>query len=67
MCLAHTTGFANWRFFESDKKLRVNSIPGTKYGYSGEKVSFTCRLYWKNSREEGWKNLPKKLFLNRYK
>jgi len=36
MCLAHTTGFANWRFFESDKKLRVNSIPGTKYGYSGE-------------------------------
>lgn len=36
MCLAHTTGFANWRFLESDKKLRVNSIPGTKYGYSGE-------------------------------
>ena len=36
MCLAHTTGFANWRFFESDKKLRVNSMPGSKYGYSGE-------------------------------
>ena len=36
MCLAHTTGFPNWRFFESDQKLRVNDIPGTKYGYSGE-------------------------------
>ncbi len=36
MCLAHTSGFANWRFFESDKKLRVHGIPGTKYSYSGE-------------------------------
>jgi len=36
MCLAHTSGFANWRFFESDQKLKVNGIPGTKYGYSGE-------------------------------
>lgn len=36
MCLAHTTGFANWRFYESDSKLRVNSIPGTTYNYSGE-------------------------------
>ncbi|MCG2459378.1 serine hydrolase [Flavobacteriaceae bacterium F89] len=36
MCLAHTTGFANWRFMEPDKKLRVHGIPGTKYSYSGE-------------------------------
>jgi len=36
MCLAHTTGFANWRFLEPDKKLRVHGIPGTKYSYSGE-------------------------------
>lgn len=36
MCLAHTTGFANWRFFESDQKLKVNGIPGTRYNYSGE-------------------------------
>lgn len=36
MCLAHTTGFNNWRFFESDRKLRVNFEPGTKYFYSGE-------------------------------
>ena len=36
MCLAHTTGFANWRFIEPDKKLRIHGIPGTKYSYSGE-------------------------------
>ncbi|MEM1258092.1 MAG: serine hydrolase [Bacteroidota bacterium] len=36
MCLAHTTGFPNWRFFESDGKLRVNFAPGSQYHYSGE-------------------------------
>ncbi len=36
MCLAHTTGFPNWRFFESDRKLRVNFEPGSQYHYSGE-------------------------------
>ena len=36
MCLDHTTGFANWRFYEADQKLRVNFKPGSKYNYSGE-------------------------------
>jgi len=36
MCLDHTTGFANWRWYESDQKLRVNFTPGSKYSYSGE-------------------------------
>ncbi|KAA1243016.1 serine hydrolase [Aquimarina sp. RZ0] len=36
MCLAHTSGFNNWRFFETDRKLRVNFEPGSKYFYSGE-------------------------------
>ncbi|WP_299821505.1 serine hydrolase domain-containing protein [uncultured Pontibacter sp.] len=36
MCLAHTSGFPNWRFFEEDQKLRVKYKPGTKYSYSGE-------------------------------
>ncbi|MBT8319242.1 MAG: beta-lactamase family protein, partial [Gramella sp.] len=36
MCLAHTSGFPNWRFFEADKKLRVKQEPGTSYLYSGE-------------------------------
>lgn len=36
MCLNHTTGFANYRWFESDYQLRVNREPGTRYSYSGE-------------------------------
>ncbi|CAM1343776.1 serine hydrolase [Tenacibaculum amylolyticum] len=36
MCLNHTTGFANYRWFESDYKLRVNREPGSRYSYSGE-------------------------------
>ncbi len=36
MCLAHTTGFPNWRFDEPDRKLRVRNTPGAAYGYSGE-------------------------------
>ncbi|MFD3001058.1 serine hydrolase domain-containing protein [Pontibacter toksunensis] len=36
MCLAHTTGFPNWRWYEEDQKLKVKHTPGTKYLYSGE-------------------------------
>lgn len=34
--LNHTTGFANFRWLEPDKKLRLHSTPGTRYGYSAE-------------------------------
>jgi CubicO group peptidase (beta-lactamase class C family) len=40
MCLSPTTGFPNWRWFESDKKLRVKFEPGTRYSYSGEGLTF---------------------------
>lgn len=36
MCLAHTSGFPNWRWFEPDQKLRVHGTPGERYLYSGE-------------------------------
>lgn len=36
MCLNHTTGFPNWRWFEADKKLRIKFEPGSRYSYSGE-------------------------------
>lgn len=36
MCLNHTSGFPNWRWFEEDQKLKVKFIPGSKYHYSGE-------------------------------
>ena len=36
MCLTHTTGFPNWRWFEADRKLKFKFDPGTRYSYSGE-------------------------------
>jgi CubicO group peptidase (beta-lactamase class C family) len=36
MCLDHTSGFPNWRWFEPDQKLRVKFKPGSTYSYSGE-------------------------------
>lgn len=36
MCLNHTSGFPNWRWFEADKQLKVKFEPGSKYHYSGE-------------------------------
>ena len=36
MALTHTTGLPNWRWIAPDKKLRFQSEPGARYGYSGE-------------------------------
>ncbi len=38
MLLSHTTGFANFRFIEPDRKLRFHRNPGARYGYSGEGI-----------------------------
>ena len=34
--LTHTTGFANFRTLDTDRRLRFHSDPGTRYGYSAE-------------------------------
>lgn len=36
MLLSHTAGFANWRAFEDDHRLRIHFEPGSRYAYSGE-------------------------------
>lgn len=38
MCLNHTTGFPNWRWFEPDDKLKIKFEPGSRYSYSGEGI-----------------------------
>jgi CubicO group peptidase (beta-lactamase class C family) len=38
MLLSHTTGFANFRWIEEDRKLRFHRAPGERYGYSGEGI-----------------------------
>ncbi|SHH55658.1 serine hydrolase domain-containing protein [Flavobacterium johnsoniae] len=40
MCLDHTTGLPNWRWFESDEKLRIKFEPGSRYSYSGEGLTY---------------------------
>ena len=39
MCLNHTTGFPNWRWFEEDEKLKIKFEPGSRYSYSGEGIN----------------------------
>jgi D-alanyl-D-alanine-carboxypeptidase/D-alanyl-D-alanine-endopeptidase len=40
MCLDHSSGFPNWRWYEPDQKLRVHFQPGTAYSYSGEGLCY---------------------------
>jgi D-alanyl-D-alanine-carboxypeptidase/D-alanyl-D-alanine-endopeptidase len=40
MCLSHTTGLPNWRWYEDDRKLRFHFEPGARYSYSGEGLTF---------------------------
>jgi CubicO group peptidase (beta-lactamase class C family) len=38
MLLSHTSGFANWRFMEDDRNLRIHFEPGSRFAYSGEGI-----------------------------
>ena len=38
MLLSHTSGFANLRAFEIDRKLKIHFEPGSRYAYSGEGI-----------------------------
>ena len=38
MLLSHTGGFANWRWVEDDRKLKIHFDPGSRFAYSGEGI-----------------------------
>jgi CubicO group peptidase (beta-lactamase class C family) len=38
MLLSHTAGFANWRWFEDDRKLKIHFEPSARFAYSGEGI-----------------------------
>lgn len=38
MLLSHTSGFANWRWMEDDRKLKIHFEPGSRFAYSGEGI-----------------------------
>jgi len=38
MLLSHTSGFANWRALEEDRKLKIHFEPGSRFAYSGEGI-----------------------------
>jgi D-alanyl-D-alanine-carboxypeptidase/D-alanyl-D-alanine-endopeptidase len=40
MCLSHTSGFNNWRFYDPGEKLRMHFEPGARFSYSGEGFSY---------------------------
>ncbi len=40
MCLDHSTGFPNWRWYEPDQKLHIHFEPGSAYSYSGEGLCY---------------------------
>jgi len=40
LILSHQTGFPNWRWMNSNKKLSFQFDPGTKYQYSGEGMEY---------------------------
>jgi len=39
MVLSHSTGFPNWRFLESDRRLKFLFSPGQRHSYSGEGIA----------------------------
>jgi CubicO group peptidase (beta-lactamase class C family) len=39
MLLDHTSGFANYRWIEEDRKLRIHFEPGSRFAYSGEGIN----------------------------
>ncbi|HET6993816.1 MAG TPA: serine hydrolase domain-containing protein [Chitinophagaceae bacterium] len=61
-CLSHSTGFANWRWFESDQKLHIHFEPGTQYSYSGEGLCYLQFVIEKHTGKTLNELMQEKLF-----
>ncbi len=62
MLLNHTTGFANFRFFEPDRKLRFHRDPGTRYGYSGEGIMLAQFVLEEGLKLDVGKEMQRRIF-----
>ncbi len=62
MLLSHTTGFANFRWIEPDKKLRFHRDPGTRYGYSGEGIQLAQLVIEEGLRLDLGAEMQKRIF-----
>jgi CubicO group peptidase (beta-lactamase class C family) len=62
MLLNHTTGFANFRWIEPDKKLRFHRDPGTRYGYSGEGIVLAQFVLEEGVKLDVGKEMQRRIF-----
>lgn len=60
--LSHRSGFANWRAFEEDRKLRIHFEPGTRYAYSGEGIALAQMVVETATGEPLQKLMEEELF-----
>lgn len=63
MCLDHTTGFPNWRWDNSDQKLRVAFMPGSRYSYSGEGMVYLQTIIEKITQKSLAQLMTEKIFV----
>lgn len=62
MLLDHTSGFANFRGLENDRKLRIHFEPGTRYAYSGEGINLAQFVVEKVTAESITKLMQENLY-----
>ncbi|MEO8061926.1 MAG: serine hydrolase domain-containing protein [Pseudomonadota bacterium] len=62
MLLDHTSGFANFRWIEEDRKLRFHREPGERYGYSGEGILLAQFVIEEGLKLDVGKEMQRRIF-----